>query len=326
MKTFIKFFLYLVLTLLFLLGVFALYIYTKGIPTYPYNPSDSIRNLKVVSDSIRIARGAKIATLLCNECHKDPKTGLLTGNPMLDVPKELGLAYSYNITHDPDRGIGAWTDGELYYFLRTGIRKDGSWAPPFMPKFPLMADEDLYSIIAWLRSDDPKLAANTSEYAPNQYNLLIKFLSNFAIKPPALPSSPINIPDSTDLVAFGRYTADALCACYACHSADFTKQDAAFPEKSLGYYGGGNPMLNFDKELVPSANITMDEETGIGKWTREQFLDATKYGKNPKGGPLYYPMFPHTTLSDQEVNAIWAFLQTIPKIKNPVARYQPKQD
>jgi len=32
-----------------------------------------------------------------------------------------------------------------------------------MPKFPLMADEDLYSIIAWLRSDDPLLAAAPQE-------------------------------------------------------------------------------------------------------------------------------------------------------------------
>lgn len=300
----------------------ALFFYLKGIPHYTFQPTAEINALQVRPDSIRIARGAKIATLLCNECHKDPTTGKLTGRPMPDIPAELGKAASLNITRDSVHGIGAWTDGELYYFLRTGIRKDGSWAPPFMPKFPLMADEDLYSIIAWLRSDDPLVASAPQEYPPNQYNLLVKFLANVAIFPPPLPDKTILVPDTSSQLELGRYVADALCACYGCHSADFTKQDPLNPEKSLGYYGGGNPMLNMDGKVVATANITMDKETGIGNWTREQFREAVKYGKNPKGGPLHYPMFPHTTLTDAEVDAVWVFLQTVPPVRNQVNRFK----
>jgi mono/diheme cytochrome c family protein len=325
MKRLFKILAYALGAIALLAGSAALYFYNKGIPTYTYAPTAEIQNLKVAADSVRVARGAKIASLLCNECHKDNATGKLTGRPMPDIPAELGKAASYNITQDPVHGIGAWSDGELYYFLRTGIRKDGSWAPPFMPKFPLMADEDVLSIIAWLRSPDPLLAAAPQEYPPNKYNLLVKFLSNVAIFPPPLPAAPISMPDTSNQIAFGKYVADALCACYGCHSSDFTKQDPLSPEKSLGFYGGGNPMLNMSGELVPSANITMDKETGIGNWTKEQFREATKYGKNPKGGPLHYPMFPHTTLTDGEVDAIWAYLQTVPVIKNPVARYVPKE-
>lgn len=295
----------------------------RGIPTYHYAPTPEILSLQVKPDSVRISRGAKIASLLCNECHKDNSTGRLTGHPMLDVPAEFGKVSSLNITQDSVHGIGAWTDGELYYLLRTGIHKDGHWSPPFMPKFPLMADEDLYSIIAWLRSDDPLLAAAPQEYPPNQYNLFVKFLANVAFEPPPLPTQPIRVPDSSNQLALGKYVANALCACFACHSADFAKMDELNPEKSLGFYGGGNPMLNLQGEMVPSANITMDKETGIGKWTRDQFLEAVKYGKNPVGGPLHYPMFPHTTLSDEEVDAIFAYLQTVPSIKNEVARYRP---
>jgi mono/diheme cytochrome c family protein len=324
MKRLFKILAYTLGVVLLLIGAFVAYLHFKGIPTYPYEPTPEIAALNVVPDSTRVERGAKIATLLCNECHKDNATGRLTGRPMPDLPAVFGKVHSLNITHDPKIGIGAWTDGELYYFLRTGIRKDGSWAPPFMPKFPIMADEDVYSIIAWLRSDDPSLAADTREYPPNAFNLFTKFLSNMAIFPPPLPERAITIPDTTDQIAFGKYVADGLCACYACHSADFAKQDALHPEKSLGFYGGGNPMLNYEGELVPTANITMDKETGIGNWTQEQFREATKYGKNPKGGPLHYPMFPHTTLTDTEVDAIWAYLQTVPPIKNAVVRYQPK--
>lgn len=308
---------------LLLLCLGAAFLYYRGVPTYPYQPTPEIAALSVKPDSLRVARGAKIATLLCNECHKDPATGKLSGRMMLDLPKVFGKVASMNITHDPVHGIGAWTDGELYYLLRTGIHKDGRWSPPFMPKFALMADEDIYSIISWLRSDEPALAAAPQEYPPNEFNLFTKFLANVAVTPPPLPSAPIVIPDSTNKLAYGEYVANALCACFACHSADFAKQDPLHPSKSLGFYGGGNPMLNYEGELVPSANITTDKETGIGNWSYEQFYDAVKFGKNPRGGPLYYPMFPHTTLSDTEVSAIWTYLQTVPPIKNAVQRYRP---
>lgn len=306
-----------------LIGAFAAYISIKGVPRYKPEIPSHIAALQVPRDSAHVARGAKIATLLCNACHKNAE-GKLVGNPMRDLPKEFGYVCSYNITHDPEIGIGKWSDGELYYFLRTGIRTDGSWAPPFMPKFPLLADDDLYSIIAWLRSDDPALAADRRENPKNKYNFLVKFLSNVAFSAPPLPKTTVTIPDTTDKIAFGKYVANDLCGCYACHSADFKKMDDLVPERSAGFYGGGNPMLNFEGETVPSANITMDKETGIGNLTQQQFLEAVKYGKNPKGGPLYYPMIPHTTLTDTEVNSIWAYLQTVPPLKNQVARYQPK--
>lgn len=310
--------------LLFLVLAGAAYVYFKGIPVYEFTPPEAVISLQVPKDSSTVARGAKLATLLCTECHKG-ENGAMTGKFLSDVPKSLAPVYSLNITHDSVHGIGSWTDGELYYFLRTGIRNDGTWAPPMMPKYPLMADEDLKSIIAWLRSSDPALAANPQEFPPNDWNFLVKFLGNIAMFPPPFPEKTITIPDTTNQITFGRYVADALCSCYACHSADFTKQDMLNPEKSLGFYGGGNPLLNFEGELVPSANITMDKETGIGSWTKQQFLEATKYGKNPHGGPLYYPMFPHTTLTDTEVNAMWAYLQTVPPIQHKVQRFKPKK-
>lgn len=316
---------YLIGLIILLIGTAAAFIWFRGIPTYKADIPPHIASLQVPRDSALVERGAKIATLLCNACHQG-EGGKLTGRQMNDLPPVFGVLYSMNITQDLEHGIGKWTDGELYYFLRTGIHTDGRWSPPYMPKFPLMADEDLYAVVAWLRSDDPVLAPDSREYPPNKPNFFIKFLSNVAFFPPPLPTQPIAIPDTTDKVAFGRYVADALCACYACHSADFAKQDALFPEKSLGFYGGGNPMLNMEQELVPSANITPDKETGIGHWTYQQFYEAVKFNKNPKGGPLYYPMFPHTTLTDTELDAVWAYLQTVPPIKSQVQRYQPKSD
>lgn len=306
-----------------LIALAATYIHFKGVPNYAFDIPEDIAKLQVPRDSVLVERGAKIANVLCKECHKDFQTGKMTGHIMSDLPKEFGTIASYNITQDKTHGIEEWTDGELYYYLRRSIRKDGHYNP-IMGGFSLMADSDIHAIIAWLRSDDPSLAPDPKEYPPNEFNFLVKLLGNTVFTPPNLPSAPVTVPDSSNQVAFGKYLADGLYNCYPCHCADFKTMDTKVPERSVGYYGGGNPMLNYEGETVPSANITMDKETGIGNWTKEQFREAVRLGKNPKGSPLHYPMVPHTPLTDGELDAIWAFLQTVPPIKNAVARYAPK--
>ncbi|MCC6462015.1 MAG: cytochrome c [Saprospiraceae bacterium] len=310
-------------SIVLLLGLVLAYFSIKGIPSFEVNMTPETANLKVPRDSASVARGAKIASLLCGECHRDAE-GNMTGKIMSEVPKPFGVIASRNITQHPEIGIGRWTDGELYYFLRTGIRQDGSWAPPFMPKLSRMADTDVYAIIAWLRSDDPRLAPNTREYPPNKYNLLSTVLANTLFSPPAFPDQPLVIPDSSNQVALGQYIANDMLECFACHSGDMMKVDSDNPAKSFGYYGGGIEMQNHEGEIVRSANITMDKQTGIGNWTEQQFVEAVKYGKNPRGGALQYPMSPHTALSDAEVRAIFAFLKTVPVQQHAVERYQPK--
>lgn len=153
---------------------------------------------------------------------------------------------------------------------------------PVMGGFLLMADKDIQSVISWLRSSEPKLAPETKEYPPNQFNFLVKLLCNTVFTPPDLPSTPIVVPDSTNKIAFGKYLADGLFNCYACHSADFKTNDTKAPERSAGYYGGGNPDVRLQKEKPCLRQISPWIQTGIGGWTLEQFRDAVKYGKNPK--------------------------------------------
>lgn len=312
-------------SLTLLIGLALGFVYFRGIPDYQYEPSAEIVNLKVSRDSAMVARGAVIGVMHCVACHAG-KEGRLTGKPISDVPAVFGDVHSLNITQDKKYGIGNWTDGELYYFLRTGIHKDGRWSPPFMPKYPSLADEDLKSLIAWLRSDDPRLKADIHELAPNRYNLFVKVLGNTLFVPPPMPTQTIAIPDTSNQVAFGKYVANDLSHCYACHCSDMLKVNSLDPEKSFGYYGGGIPLRNEAGETVMSANLTMDKETGIGTWTEQEFLDAVRFGKNPRGGTLSPPMGPHSMLTAQEVKAIFAYLKTVPVIKNPVQRYRASMD
>jgi hypothetical protein len=71
-----------------------------------------------------------------------------------------------------------------------------------------------------------------------------------------------------------------------------------------------------------SANLTPDE-TGLGSWTFEQFKVAIQQGKS-KGlannrmllPPMPWEMFKH--FNDEDLNAIFTYLQSIPPVKNVV--------
>jgi mono/diheme cytochrome c family protein len=296
-----------------LLG-FVSFVAVRGIPTYD---PPVVQEMNIEATPARLDRGAKIAQMHCIACHSGADNRL-TGKHMNDLPGLFGTIYSMNITQDKTAGIGNWTDGELLHFLRTGVRKNGTFAG-IMPKFATMADEDLKSVVVWLRSDAAPVQASGNEAPQSEFSLFTKLLANTVIKPLPYPEKPIMIPDSTDEVAFGRYVADGLGTCFACHSADFTKQDPMHPELSAGYYGGGNEMKTADGKPIFTSNLTFDEETGIaGKYTKTQFIQAVKACVRPDGSLIRSPMFPHQ-MTDYEVGAIYEYLKTVPKIKNDVA-------
>jgi mono/diheme cytochrome c family protein len=287
----------------------------KGIPTYDTAPED----IQVEVTPEAVERGKKLAMVLCANCHKDPETGRLTGIHMLDSPPEFGKAYSQNITKDPEHGIGGWTDGELIYLLRTGVKKDGKYSPPWMPKLPNMADEDIHAIVAFLRSDDPMVAADPKPDQPCEPSFLAKLLSQKVFVPLPYPTEPIPMPDTNDVLAVGKYLAHNL-DCASCHSADFKTVNIMEPEKSEGYFGGGNMLLTMEGKPIYTQNLTSDEATGIGNWSEEQFIKVLRYGVKEGEPALRYPMLPYTTLTDDEAKAIFAYLKTIPTINNKVDR------
>jgi mono/diheme cytochrome c family protein len=312
-----KFVLFLVLGLISFIGLIVLIINFRGVPSYEVTIPENLKAFKVEITPVRVARGEKISSMLCSGCHAN-NDNKLVGKLMLDLPKEFGKAYSLNITQDKEEGIGNWTDGELIYFIKTGIKKNGKYSP-IMPKLPRMADEDINSIIAYLHSDKLPVQAAKGKQPEQAPSLLLKVLTNTVMKPLPYTNTPIKVPDSTNLLAFGKYVANDMIACYACHSKDFSKQDPLNPENSLGFYGGGNAMPDLDGKIIPSSNLTFDEATGIAKkYNEAQFIEAVRLCKKYDGSVLRYPMIPHSSLTFYEVKAIYAYLKTIPKIENLV--------
>jgi mono/diheme cytochrome c family protein len=70
-----------------------------------------------------------------------------------------------------------------------------------------------------------------------------------------------------------------------------------------------------------TANLTPDDETGLGTWDRQTFIDTIRNGRHlGRGRPLLPPM-PYEmirALTDDDLGAIYAYLQSIPAVKNRV--------
>lgn len=301
------------LVFLVILGGY-LYINARGIPSY--EPGQVEYTATITPEAVE--RGEKLATMLCAGCHMNHETRKLTGQHMLDAPEAFGTIYSKNITQDTEYGIGTWTDAELYYLLRTGVGRDGQYIPPYMAKLTNMADEDVNAIIAFLRSDHPLVAADPTPDQDSKPGFLTKFLSHVAWKPMPLPEKQIPMPDTANLLELGRYLAVNL-ECFSCHSASFKTNDFLLPENSKGYFGGGNKMLNLEGESILTSNLT-PHESGIGNWSREQFIQTLRFGNVPGEVALRFPMMPYSVLTDYEAGAIYDYLMTLEPIDNLVER------
>jgi hypothetical protein len=70
-----------------------------------------------------------------------------------------------------------------------------------------------------------------------------------------------------------------------------------------------------------TANLTPDQNTGIGIWTEDMFIRSMRLGKHMGTSRTVLPPMPwpwYGKLRDQELKAIFAYLKSIPPIHNRV--------
>jgi len=70
-----------------------------------------------------------------------------------------------------------------------------------------------------------------------------------------------------------------------------------------------------------TANLTPDSETGLGRWTEQQFVDTIRSGRHLGRGRQILPPMPWPAIrnmTDDDLKAIFAYLRTIPPIRNKV--------
>jgi mono/diheme cytochrome c family protein len=112
--------------------------------------------------------------------------------------------------------------------------------------------------------------------------------------------------ENADQIKKGEYLVRAG-DCVACHTDPGGKEMA-----------GGRAMPTPFGTLY-STNITFDPETGIGKWTADDFYNLLHNGRSPDGG-LIYPAMPfpeYTKISRADSDAMFAYLKSVPPVHQP---------
>ncbi len=112
----------------------------------------------------------------------------------------------------------------------------------------------------------------------------------------------------------GRYMFNAG-GCASCHAAPASaKCDDPNYKDPLILAGGRCLKSAFGTFYAP--NITQDKETGIGRWSDEDFIRAMTEGVSPDGRH-YYPAFPYTSyrqMKRDDLLDLKAFLDTLPAV------------
>lgn len=276
----------------------------------------------------RIAHGEYLANhiALCMDCHSKrdwtkfsgpPTPGTLgMGGDLFD--QKFGFPGSYYAKNITPAGISRYTDGELFRAITTGVNKEGKAMFPVMPfhYYGLMDPEDIKSIIAYIRTIEP-----IKNDIPESHS---DFPMNFIINTIPHKASPSKRPEKSDVLNYGKYLANA---CIECHTQFEKGQLVAGTE-----FGGGREFPFPDGSVVRSANISSDEDSGIGGWDEETFVslfkahsDSATLNTNLKPGD-FNSIMPWTmlgTMHEEDLKAIFAFLKTVTPIKNEVVKFTP---
>lgn len=299
--------------------------------------------LKIESTPARVERGKYLAehVMACMGCHSQRdftiyghpvKPGYFGagGEPIFKQPLVPGVVQPKNLTpyHLKD-----WSDGEIVRAIRSGVSKDGRPLFPMMPypSFAEMEQEDLYSIVAYLR----QLPEVKNDVAPTKLDPPLNIIVHTI--PQDAPEYPKPI-DRKDRLAYGKYLVK-MAGCADCHTPVDDKHQ---PLPNM-YLAGGQefPYFNSKMEVHPKGgvlrvpNITPDPETGIGTWTQAQFIQRFAQFRGEKGKALqkhldldkgdYLPIMPYleySGMTDDDLSSIYQYLRTIPVVKHKVERFE----
>jgi mono/diheme cytochrome c family protein len=162
-----------------------------------------------------------------------------------------------------------------------------------------LSDEDLAAVISFIRSARP---VDRTWPAPSvgplprvmavldQMDLLpAEKIDHNAPRPPAPKPGPT--------AEYGEHMV-VTGGCMGCHGPTLS--------------GGAIPA--HPPEFPPAGNLTPDKATGLGTWTEGDFFRLLREGKRPDGrqiDPRYMPWKYTAQLTDDEIRAIWLYLQTI---------------
>ncbi|HMV94769.1 MAG TPA: cytochrome c [Anaerolineales bacterium] len=279
------------------IGLVIIYVQSESRLTHVYEiPAEQV---VIPTDAASIENGKHIFQFRgCEACHGEN----LEGTVYLDDPA-VGKVISSNLTSGLG-GVGsAMSDSDWVRAIRHGIRPNGT-AYLFMPstEFYYLSDDDLGDVIAYIKSVAPvdnDLPASEISFTGRIVMTLVKDITFIPAELIPHDSARPTAPKAGTTPEYGAYLTQS---CHVCHG--------------LNMSGGVIP--GFPSTWPPAPNITFGGGSALPTWTEEEFMNTIRTGKTPQGKELraaYMPWNSYKFMSDDELKAVWAYLQSLPRLE-----------
>ena len=309
--------------------VLAIVLSASSIAGYVYfalPANEPVAPLKIEATPARLARGEYLAThvAVCVDCHSTRDYSIFSapivpgtygqGGEIMD--HKQGFPGEIHVPNITPATLQNWSDGEVLRAITTGVNKDGKALFPLMgyQRFGKMDKEDIYSIIAYIRSLKPikNVVPKTSLDFP------VNLINNTSPKAATFSK----LPDENNTLHYGEYLVNAA-GCVECHSI---REKGAIVEGTE--FGGGMEFIE-PAGIIRSSNITMNKENGIGNYSKEDFVrrfkgytDSSyklqKLTEQDLNTPMPWMMYGGMKTSDLE--AIYAYLKSLKPIDHLVIK------
>ena len=296
--------------------------------------TDPAPNIKVNASPENLERGKYLAmhVAMCVDCHStrdwkkyagpiEPGTegkGVDKFDEAIGFP---GTIYVKNIT---PAALHDWTDGEIIRAITMGVNKNNTALFPTMPyyNFNKMTQEDVEAIVAYVRNLKPIKNDVPDKDLNFPLNFIVKTMPIQTYKPPK-PA------DKTNPAEYGKYLV-TIANCADCH----TQSNEGKPLPGMDFAGGME--IKLPHGTIRTANITPDNETGIGNWSKEMFIARFKSFESDSAKNIpadifkeyntIMPWIMYAGMTIEDLGAVYDYLQTVKPVKNMVERYTPAKN
>jgi mono/diheme cytochrome c family protein len=280
--------------------------------------------VQVAGTPEQLARGEYLANhvTVCMDCHSRRDWSRYSGPPVPGTLGHGGEAFTRAMGFPGDlyvpnvtpAALGEWTDGEVLRAFTSGVARDGRALFPLMPYgvYRHLSRRDAEAILAYLRTLPRGGGAVPERSLDFPLDLIVRTMPQEASLRTDTPVA--------GTPAHGEYMA-TVAGCVECH----TPVDRGTPLPGMTA-AGGRP-FEIPSGAVMSANLTPDPLTGIGGWSKADFL--ARFRAFAGGAPAVAPEDDNTVMpwtmyagmTDADLGAIYDFLRTLPPVRNAVERW-----
>jgi mono/diheme cytochrome c family protein len=238
-----------------------------------------------------VAGKAVYEKLRCAACHGTDGTG--TGAIATDLKDDAGRPLPATNLTEPWTFRGGATPQDVYLRFRTGM--NGTPMPSYVGA---ASETELRNLAAYVLTLARK---PVWDMTAGEVNAFYQAQAAEAARDP---------------VRRGRYVVSTI-GCSFCHTP--IRADGSLVDGML--FAGGQKWGTPPFGDSVSYNLTSDKETGLGGWSDDQIKSVLTRGIRPDGSrmlPFPMPWPSYASLTPSDLNAIVAYLRTIPPISNRI--------